>query len=517
MMDMTTTTALRNDVETQILTPEASYFLTKLAREFEARRQELLARRAARQQQIDAGQLPDFLPETARIRQAEWTVAPIPHDLLDRRVEITGPVDRKMIINALNSGASVFMADFEDSNSPTWQNNLEGQFNLRDAVEGTISYVSPEGKRYDLNPKVATLLVRPRGWHLVERHFLVDEKPISASLFDFGLYFFHNAQRLIGKGTGPYFYLPKMESHLEARLWNDVFCFAQDELGIPRGTIRATVLIETILAAFEMDEILYELRQHSSGLNCGRWDYIFSFIKKFRNHPDFVLPDRSIVTMDKHFLKSYVDLLIQTCHRRGIHAMGGMAAQIPIKNDPAANEKALEKVRQDKLREVQAGHDGTWVAHPGLVPVAKEIFDAHMKEANQIGRRREDVSVTAKDLLAVPEGKITEEGLRWNIDVGLQYLESWLRGSGCVPIYNLMEDAATAEICRAQVWQWVRHGARLSDGRPVTQEMVRHVISEQKSKLKSGRIAEAAEIYDRMITSPDFAEFLTLVAYDYID
>ena len=322
---------------------------------------------------------------------------------------------------------------------------------------------------------------------------------------------------LIRKGTGPYFYLPKLESHLEARLWNDVFCFAQDELGIPRGTIRATVLIETILAAFEMDEILYELREHSSGLNCGRWDYIFSFIKKFRNRPDFVLPDRSTVTMEKHFLKSYVDLLIQTCHRRGIHAMGGMAAQIPIKNDPAANEKALDKVRQDKLREVQAGHDGTWVAHPGLVPVAKEIFDAHMKEANQIGRRREDVHVTAKDLLAVPEGKITEEGLRWNIDVGLQYLESWLRGSGCVPIYNLMEDAATAEICRAQVWQWVRHRATLSNGRPVTQEMVRQAIAEQKNKLKGSRMAEAAEIYEHMMTSPDFAEFLTLVAYDYID
>ncbi len=514
---MTTTTALRSDVEMQILTPEASAFLSKLAREFEARRQQLLARRRARQQQIDAGQFPEFLPETAHVRQAEWTVAPIPHDLLDRRVEITGPVDRKMIINALNSGANVFMADFEDSNSPTWQNNLEGQFNLRDAVEGTISYVSPEGKSYNLNSKVATLLVRPRGWHLVERHFEVDGKPISASLFDFGLYFFHNAQRLIRKGTGPYFYLPKMESHLEARLWNDVFCFAQDELGIPRGTIRATVLIETILAAFEMDEILYELRQHSSGLNCGRWDYIFSFIKKFRNHPAFVLPDRSMVTMEKHFLKSYVDLLIRTCHRRGIHAMGGMAAQIPIKNDPAANEKALDKVRQDKLREVQAGHDGTWVAHPGLVPVAKEIFDAHMKEANQIGCRREDVRVTAKDLLAVPEGKITEEGLRWNIDVGLQYLESWLRGSGCVPIYNLMEDAATAEICRAQVWQWVRHRAALSDGRPVTQEMVRQAIAEQKDKLKGGRMAEAAEIYQHMMTSPDFADFLTLVAYDYID
>jgi len=501
----------------QILTPEASAFLTKLAREFEARRQQLLARRRARQQQIDAGQFPDFLPETAHIRQAEWTVAPIPHDLLDRRVEITGPVDRKMIINALNSGADVFMADFEDSNSPTWQNNLEGQFNLRDAVEGTISYVSPEGKRYNLNSKVATLLVRPRGWHLVERHFEVDGAPISASLFDLGLYLFHNAQSLIRKGTGPYFYLPKLESHLEARLWNDVFCYAQDELGIPRGTIRATVLIETILAAFEMDEILYELRQHSSGLNCGRWDYIFSFIKKFRNHPAFVLPDRSTVTMEKHFLKSYVDLLIRTCHRRGIHAMGGMAAQIPIKNDPAANEKALDKVRQDKLREVQAGHDGTWVAHPGLVPVAKEIFDAHMKQANQIGCRREDVHVTAKDLLAVPEGEITEEGVRWNIDVGLQYLESWLRGSGCVPIYNLMEDAATAEICRAQVWQWVRHRATLSNGRPVTQEMVREAIAEQKNKLKGSRMAEAAEIYEHMMTSPDFAEFLTLVAYDYID
>jgi len=513
----TTTTAHRTDVEMQILTPEASAFLTKLAREFEARRQQLLARRRARQQQIDTGQFPDFLPETAHIRQAEWTVAPIPHDLLDRRVEITGPVDRKMIINALNSGADVFMADFEDSNSPTWQNNLEGQFNLRDAVEGTISYVSPEGKRYNLNSKVATLLVRPRGWHLVERHFEVDGAPISASLFDFGLYLFHNAQSLIRKGTGPYFYLPKLESHLEARLWNDVFCYAQDELGIPRGTIRATVLIETILAAFEMDEILYELRQHSSGLNCGRWDYIFSFIKKFRNHPAFVLPDRSTVTMEKHFLKSYVDLLIRTCHRRGIHAMGGMAAQIPIKNDPAANEKALDKVRQDKLREVQAGHDGTWVAHPGLVPVAKEIFDAHMKEANQIGCRREDVHVTAKDLLAVPEGEITEEGLRWNIDVGLQYLESWLRGSGCVPIYNLMEDAATAEICRAQVWQWVRHRATLSNGRPVTQEMVREAIAEQKNKLKGSRMAEAAEIYEHMMTSPDFAEFLTLVAYDYID
>ena len=511
------TTATPTTIENEILAPDAIRFLTRLQREFEPRRRELLVRRKIRQAEIDAGTLPGFLPETAHIRDAEWTVAPIPKDLLDRRVEITGPVERKMIINALNSGANVFMADFEDSNSPTWMNNLEGQANLRDAILETIRFVSPEGKRYELNSRVATLLVRPRGWHLDERHFLVDGKPMSGSLFDFGLYFFHNAKPLIRKGTGPYFYLPKMESHLEARLWNDVFCLAQDELGIPRGTIRATVLIETILAAFEMDEILYELREHSSGLNCGRWDYIFSFIKKFRNRRDFVLPDRSTLTMDKHFLKSYVELLIQTCHRRGIHAMGGMAAQIPIKNDPDANGKAIDKVRQDKLREVKAGHDGTWVAHPGLVPVAKEVFEAHMKEPNQISRRPDDVHVKASDLLDVTEGEITEEGLRWNIDVGLQYLESWLRGSGCVPIYNLMEDAATAEICRSQVWQWVKHGARLSDGRPVTEDMVRQTIAEQKNKLQGGRMTQAAEIFERMMTSADFAEFLTLVAYDYID
>ena len=515
---MTTAALPSVEVESRILNSEARSFLNDLARNFEQRRQELLARRRVRQQEIDAGKLPDFLPQTADIREAEWKVASIPKDLLDRRVEITGPVDRKMIINALNSGANVFMADFEDSNSPTWRNNLEGQASLRDAVRRTVSYLSPEGKCYELNTQVATLLVRPRGWHLDERHFQLDGKSISASLFDFGLYFFHNAEELIRRGTGPYFYLPKMESHLEARLWNDVFNFAQDRLGIPRGTIRATVLIETILAAFEMNEILYELRDHSSGLNCGRWDYIFSFIKKFRNRPDFVLPDRSTLTMDKHFLKSYVELLIQTCHRRGIHAMGGMAAQIPIKNNPAANEQAIEKVRQDKLREVRAGHDGTWVAHPGLVPIAKEVFDAHMKEANQIERPLENVHITAKDLLAVTEGKITEQGLKWNIDVGLQYLESWLRGSGCVPIYNLMEDAATAEISRAQVWQWVKHGAHLSDdGRTITHEMVRGFISEQKSKTKAARINDAASIFDRMVTDADFAEFLTLVAYDYID
>src|SRR5580765_358599 len=482
---MTTVALPSVEVESQILNPAARSFLTDLARNFEKRRHELLARRRVRQQEIDAGQLPDFLPETAQIRQGDWKVAPIPKDLLDRRVEITGPVERKMIINALNSGANVFMADFEDSNSPTWQNNIEGQANLRDAVRRTISFVSPEGKRYALNATVATLLVRPRGWHLDERHFQVDGKPISGSLFDFGLYFFHNAEELIRRGTGPYFYLPKMESHLEARLWNDVFNFAQDRLGIPRGTIRATVLIETILAAFEMDEILFELRDHSAGLNCGRWDYIFSFIKKFRNRPDFVLPDRSTLTMDKHFLKSYVELLIHTCHRRGIHAMGGMAAQIPIKNDPAANDQAIEKVRQDKLREVRAGHDGTWVAHPGLVPIAKKIFDEHMKEPNQIGRPLKDVRSTPEDLLAVTQGKITEQGLKWNIDVGLQYLESWLRGNGCVPIYNLMEDAATAEISRAQVWQWLRHQAKLTDGRVITRELVVATLKEELEKLKT--------------------------------
>jgi malate synthase len=512
--------------QSEIMTDEAMSFLIKLANRFEERRLELLAKRAVRQKQIDSGNMPDFLPETAVIREQEWRVAPIPQDLLDRRVEITGPVDRKMIINALNSGASVFMADFEDSNSPTWQNNVDGQLNLRDAVNRSISYASPEGKKYELAPSIATLMVRPRGWHLVEKHFLVAGKPISGSLFDFGLFFFHNAKTLIANGTGPYFYLPKLESHLEARLWNDVFNFAQDELGIPRGTVRATVLIETILAAFEMDEILYELRDHSAGLNCGRWDYIFSFIKKFRSRPDFVLPNRAQVTMERHFLNAYVLLLIKTCHRRGIHAMGGMAAQIPIKSDPAANEAALEKVRQDKLREVCAGHDGTWVAHPGLVPVAKEIFDGHMKTANQISRKLKDVQVTAKDLVTVPAGDLTEQGLRWNIDVGLQYLAAWLGGNGCVPIYNLMEDAATSEICRAQVWQWVKHGAKLNDGRTVTAELVRRATVEEIEKLRhelgperfdTANFKEAADILERMMTSADFPEFLTLLAYEHID
>src|SRR5881296_1513752 len=461
-----------------VLSGDAIAFLTMLARRFEPTRQELLERRRQRQLEIDAGRLPDFLSETRDIRERDWTVAAIRPDLLERRVEITGPVDRKMMINAFNSGANVFMADFEDSNAPTWENNLVGQQNLRDAVAGTIGYVSPEGKRYALNPRTATLIVRPRGWHLVEKHVVVDGRPISAALFDFGLAFFHTAAALIAKGSGPYFYLPKLESHLEARLWNDVFNAAQDALGIGRGTIRATVLIETILAAFETDEILWELRNHSAGLNCGRWDYIFSYIKKFRLRPECLLPDRVRVTMDRHFLKSYVDLLIQTCHRRRAHAMGGMAAQIPIKNDPAANEAALEKVRQDKLREVRAGHDGTWVAHPGLVPVAMQVFDAGMQGPNQLDVTRDDVRVTAPDLLAVPEGEITEAGLRTNVDVGIQYLESWLRGSGCVPIYNLMEDAATAEISRSQVWQWMRHGARLADGRVVTERLVQQFIHE---------------------------------------
>jgi malate synthase len=528
MFDMKATIlAPKNDAsspaQTAILTPEAQSFLTKLADRFEDRRQELLARRRSIQQEINRGKFPDFLPETAEIRRSEWKVAPIPKDLLDRRVEITGPVDRKMIINALNSGANVYMADFEDSNTPTWSNNLEGQFNLRDAIRGTIEYRSPEGKQYKLGPKLATLMVRPRGWHLEEKHFQVDGKPISGALFDFGLFFFHNAAALLGKGTGPYFYLPKLENHLEARLWNDVFNFAQDELKIPRGSIRATVLIETILAAFEMDEILYELRDHSAGLNCGRWDYIFSYIKKFQAHPEFILPDRSEVTMEVHFLSSYVKLLVEICHRRGIHAMGGMAAQIPIRNDKAANEQAMEKVRRDKLREVKAGHDGTWVAHPGLVGVAKEIFDKYMPAANQIssnGRsaKTSSPSVQAKDLIEVPKGQITEAGLRWNIDVGLQYLYSWLGGSGCVPIYNLMEDAATAEISRAQVWQWVKFKAVMKDGRPVTASMVKEMIHHRAGELGNDeKHRQAAKILENLTTSADFEEFLTLASYDLLD
>jgi malate synthase len=510
----------------EILTPEAAGFVANLSRRFESTRQELLARRQQRQREIIDGRMPDFLPETASIREQSWTVAPIPGDLRDRRVEITGPVERKMIINALNSGANVFMADFEDSNSPTWRNNIEGQLNLRDAVRREIAFASPEGKQYRLNAAVATLMVRPRGWHLTEKHMLVDGRPISASLFDFGLFFFHNAAAQIERGTGPYFYLPKMESHLEARLWNDVFNFSEQALGIPRGIIRTTVLIETILASFEMDEILFELREHSAGLNCGRWDYIFSFIKKFRHRPDFVLPDRAQVTMDRHFLKSDVDLLIRTCHRRGIHAMGGMAAQIPIKNDPEANLRAIDKVRNDKLREVCAGHDGTWVAHPGLAPVAKEVFDADMKGPNQISVARDEVRVAAGDLLAVPEGEITQNGLEVNIDVGIQYLEAWIGGNGCVPIYNLMEDAATAEISRTQVWQWAHHGACLSGGGIVDAALVQSTIPQQLEKIRGlvgparfdgGNYERAAGLFERMSLSGDFPEFLTIPAYDFLD
>jgi malate synthase len=502
---------------------EALGFVAELARRFEGRRRELLARRQQRRQELLSGTLPDFLPDTAGVRAGEWRVAPPPTDIQNRRVEITGPVDRKMIINALNSGANVFMADFEDANSPTWTNNIEGQRNLIDAVRGTIEFTSPEGKQYRLNESPGVLFVRPRGWHLVEKHALLDGDPVSGSLFDFGLYFFHNAEERVKRGTGVYLYLPKLESHLEARLWNDVFNFAEDRLGVPRGAVRGTVLIETILAAFEMDEILYELREHSAGLNCGRWDYIFSFIKKLGHRPEYVLPNRSQVTMDKAFLKAYVDLLIQTCHRRGAHALGGMAAHIQNKNDSAANDSAMEKVRQDKLREVRAGHDGTWVAHPGLVPVAREIFDNGMSGPNQMHVMREDVSVAIRDLLSVHEGTITEEGLRHNIDVGLQYLEAWLGGLGCVPIYNLMEDAATAEICRAQVWQWLKHRVAMEDGRPVTPELVRTAMAEQLEKIKSrigterfekSHFKESAGILEQLILSPEFSEFLTLPAYE---
>ena len=471
------------------------------------------------QQEIDSGKLPDFPAETASVRNGDWKVAPVPKDLQCRVVEITGPVDRKMVINALNSGANVFMADIEDSHSPTWDGTIQGQLNLADAVRRIISFKSPDGKVYKLNDLVATLLVRPRGWHMVEKHVLFDGQPISGSLFDFGLFFFHNANEQLERGTGPYFYLPKLENHLEARLWNDVFNLAQDELGLKRGTIKATVLIETILAAFEMDEILYELRDHSAGLNCGRWDYIFSFIKKFRNRSDFVLPDRASVTMSQHFLKSYCDLLVQTCHKRGAFAMGGMAAQIPIKNDPEANAAAMDKVTTDKQREVNQGFDGTWVAHPGLVPIARAAFDAIMKGPNQLGVLRPEVSVVAKDLLTLPSGVITETGIHTNINVGVQYLEAWLRGSGCVPIHNLMEDAATAEISRAQLWQWIKHGR-------MTAANFREILAEELAVIRGavgeavyakGRFELAARLFDQITTDSTFPEFLTLIAYDYLD
>jgi malate synthase len=487
----------------EILTPEALAFVAALQREFGAERARLLAAREERQAELDAGTLPDFLPETRDVRESDWQVAPAPADLQDRRVEITGPVDRKMVINALNSGARVFMADFEDANSPTWQNNVDGHVNLLDANNGTISLDTGE-KRYELGDDPAVLVVRPRGWHLPEKHVLVDGEPISGSLFDFGLYAFHNRAR-------PWFYIPKLENHLEARLWNRVFDFAEDELELPRGSIKATVLIETVLAAFEMDEILYELREHIVGLNAGRWDYLFSLIKKFRASPDFVLPDRAQLTMTTPFMRAYTELLVKTCHRRGAHAMGGMAAFIPSRRDPEVNETALGKVREDKVREAGDGFDGTWVAHPDLVPVATEEFDRVLGDApNQLERQRDDVEVGASDLLdlSVDGGEITDDGLRTNVSVGIRYLESWLRGVGAAAIDNLMEDAATAEISRSQIWQWVHHG-EVGPGR------VREILDEELPS--GGRFAEARELFERVALDDEFVEFLTLPAYDYID
>jgi len=512
----------------EILTPQALDFLATLQRRFGATRENLLAQRRVRQARLDAGETPDFLPQTADIRESAWNIAPLPPDLLDRRVEITGPVDRKMIINALNCGARVFMADFEDSSTPTWSNNLQGQINLRDTVRRIIRHVGADGKTYSLHDETATLMVRPRGWHLPEKHLLIDGTPISASLFDFGLYFFHNAHTLVANGTGPYFYLPKLESHLEARLWNDVFVHAQRELRIPQGTIKATVLIETILAAFEMDEILYELREHSAGLNCGRWDYLFSCIKKFRNRPDFIFADRALLTMTTYFMRSYSLLVTKTCHRRKAHAIGGMAAQIPIKEDATANAEALAKVRADKKREARDGHDGTWVAHPDLVRIAMAEFDAVMKTQNQIHQSREDVLVATPDLMAfMPDGPITEQGVRTNIDVVIEYLGSWLAGTGCVPIHHLMEDAATAEISRSQIWHWI-HSPKgiLDDGRKVDGQLLHRLLPQVlrdvrdslgELRFSRGKYEFAATILEDLSTRDEFVEFLTLPCYDYID
>jgi malate synthase len=511
-----------------ILTPDALAFVAKLARKFEAQRRELMAARALRQAGFDAGKLPDFLPDTREVRDSEWTVAAAPRDLQDRRVEITGPTDRKMVINALNCGANVFMADFEDSNAPTWENMIEGQVNLRDAVARTIAFTGPDGRSYALNDSIATLLVRPRGWHLLESHVHVDGAPVSGAIFDFALYFFHNAKALLARDTGPYFYLPKLESHLEARLWNEIFVAAQRELGVPQGTIKATVLIETVLAAFEMDEILYELREHCVGLNIGRWDYIFSCIKKFRANRDFCLADRAQVTMTAPFMRAYALLLVKTCHRRNAFAMGGMAAQIPIKNDPAANAAALEKVRADKLREATDGCDGTWVAHPGLVDIARAVFDEHMPTPNQVHRKRDDVKVSARELLDFqPEKPVTEAGLRGNISVGIQYIGAWLAGNGCVPVYNLMEDAATAEISRSQLWQWIRSPKGvLEDGRKVTRELVAKLLPEELARVRAdlgedgwraGRYEEAARLFERLVMDDGYAEFLTLPGYELLE
>ncbi|MBI4639073.1 MAG: malate synthase A [Candidatus Tectomicrobia bacterium] len=506
----------------RVLTPEVLEFVTKLHREFNPTQQALLKRRAERQAELDSGGLLDFLPGTRSVREGEWRVAPTPKDLQDRRVEITGPVERRMIINALNSGAKVFMADFEDALSPTWENIIRGQGNLIDAVRRTIEFTNPEGRLYKLKEEIATLLVRPRGWHLVEKNVLVDGKPISAGLFDFGLYFFHNVHELLKRGTGPYFYLAKLESHLEARLWNDVFNSAQDALGIPRGTVKATVLIETIMAAFEMEEILYELKDHAAGLNAGRWDYIFSIIKKFKNH-DFVFPDRGQVTMAVPFMRAYTELLVKTCHNRGDHAIGGMAAFIPSRRDPEVNAVALARVREDKEREAGNGFDGTWVAHPDLIPTAQEVFDQFLgARPHQKERLREDVQTTAKDLLnfQISGGQITTAGLRNNISVALQYLNAWLQGTGAAAIYNLMEDTATAEISRAQTWQWIRRGTKLEDGRLITKDLYQQMRDEELAKLggpETGRYREAAKILDQITLSDEFIEFLTFPAYEYLD
>ena len=504
----------------RILTPQLQEFLIKLHRKFNPQRLKLLDQRAIRQKKLAQGETPAFLKETDAIRKdPQWKVAATPKDLEKRWVEITGPTDKKMLINALNSGADVFMADFEDANSPTWKNICEGQANLIDAIRDSLKFTSPEGKEYKLNSKTATLMVRPRGWHLNEKHVLVDGEAMSGSLFDFGVYFFHNAKTLIQKGSGPYFYLPKMESHLEARLWNDVFNFAQDELGIPRGTIRATVLLETILAAFEMEEILYELRDHSAGLNAGRWDYIFSIIKKFHNRQNILFPDREQITMTVPFMRAYTNLLVKTCHKRGAHAMGGMAAFIPSRKDQQVNEVALAKVREDKLRESSDGFDGTWVAHPDLVPIAREIFEKELKgKPNQKDKLRDDVQGNAQDLInfAVPNGTITENGFRKNISVSLQYLSAWLSGLGAVGIFNLMEDAATAEICRAELWHWVHHeNAKLSDGRRIDTNLYNRVADEETSKLSaSSHLTSARKLLDQLVLPEQFIEFLTLIAYD---
>ena len=496
-----------------ILTPQALAFVAELHRRFEPRRRNLLRAREERQQRLDAGEKPDFLLETKAVREGDWKIAPLPDALKDRRVEITGPVDRKMIINALNSGAHMFMADFEDASSPTWDNCVQGQLNLRDAVRGTIS-LQQNGKSYRLNDQTATLLVRPRGWHLPEKHVTVDGESMSGSLFDFGLFFFHNAREQLARGKGPYFYLPKMESHLEARLWNDVFTFSEEKVGVPHGSIKATVLIETILAAFEMDEILYELRDHSAGLNCGRWDYIFSFIKKFRNDPSKTLPDRAQVTMAVPMMQNYSKLAIQTCHKRGAPAIGGMSAFIPVKGDEAKNAAAFEQVRLDKEREANNGHDGTWVAHPGMVALATEVFDRIMPAPNQIDSDKQmDIRITADDLLTPPQGTPTEVGVRTNINVGIQYLAAWLRGSGAVPIHNLMEDAATAEISRAQLWQWLHNGAKLADGRTLDQPLFDELFQDEAAKLGPD-YADAAGLFRRTATESPLMEFLTLPGYE---